>query len=296
MAQYPKYEISAQRLTGIADQARRLGKVSGKLTPGQIQETLTGVGSLSNAEETTFGYVKKTETVTEQAPEGKCWYNGVLLPEIPAVDGYSVSFIRKNISAGLYYAVFAKEQVYFLDNGLKGAVSGTSYEATWYTLPTTDGDSWTYAQTSNTWFGLDDDRVLLWSNHDIPNGSATATAIYFKGSEPLTELTETIKKHVPVERESNYSITSESLNNIAKRTQEMAGTSKLFTPDDIIYWLGRVMFIPQGRSISEFSLVPLVFESAASARLPEVVKAAANSEFSLASLAFESSAVGALSE
>ena len=43
MAQYPKYEISAQRLTGIADQARRLGKVSGKLTPGQIQETLEGV-------------------------------------------------------------------------------------------------------------------------------------------------------------------------------------------------------------------------------------------------------------
>lgn len=160
MAQYPKYEISAQRLTGIADQARRLGKVSGKLTPGQIQETLTGVGSLSNAEETTFGYVN----------------------------------------------------------------------------------------------------------------------------------------NVPVERESNYSITSESLNKIAKRTQEMAGTSKLLTPDDIIYWLGRVMFIPQGRSISEFSLVPLVFESAASARLPEVVKAAANSEFSLASLAFESSAVGALSE
>lgn len=55
MAQYPKYEISAQRLTGIADQARRLGKVSGKLTPGQIQDTLAGVGLLSNAEETTFG-------------------------------------------------------------------------------------------------------------------------------------------------------------------------------------------------------------------------------------------------
>lgn len=156
MAQYPKYEISAQRLTGIADQARRLGKVSGKLTPGQIQETLTGVGSLSNAEETTFGYAN----------------------------------------------------------------------------------------------------------------------------------------NVPVERESNYSITSESLNKIAKRTQEMAGTSKLLTPDDIIYWLGRVMFIPQGRASSEFAIN--FAPSTASCRLPVVVKGAANTMFTLPT--FESSATGTLEE
>lgn len=60
--------------------------------------------------------------------------------------------------------------------------------------------------------------------------------------------------NVPVERESNYSITSESLNNIAKRTQEMAGTTKLMTPEDIIYWLNRVNFIPQSTATSEFTL------------------------------------------
>ena len=43
MAQYEKYAITAQRMSGIADQARRLGKVSGKLTPGQIEDTLQAV-------------------------------------------------------------------------------------------------------------------------------------------------------------------------------------------------------------------------------------------------------------
>lgn len=37
------YRISGERLKGFAEQARRLGKVSGELTPGQIEEVLRGV-------------------------------------------------------------------------------------------------------------------------------------------------------------------------------------------------------------------------------------------------------------
>lgn len=37
------YKISGERLKGFADQARRLGEVTGELTPEQIEETLSGV-------------------------------------------------------------------------------------------------------------------------------------------------------------------------------------------------------------------------------------------------------------
>ena len=37
------YRISGDRMTALADQARRLGKVTGELTPAQIEETLSGV-------------------------------------------------------------------------------------------------------------------------------------------------------------------------------------------------------------------------------------------------------------
>lgn len=52
------YRISGERLTGIADQARRLGQVAGELTPAQMEETLSAVvpaAGLANAEEYAFG-------------------------------------------------------------------------------------------------------------------------------------------------------------------------------------------------------------------------------------------------
>lgn len=106
------------------------------------------------------------------------------------------------------------------------------------------------------------------------------------GSPSAAEVTFGYVNNVPVEREINYSITSESLNNIAKRTQEMAGTTKLMTPEDIIYWLDRVKFIPQSTATSEFTLE---FEAGADSRLPTVIKGTATSEFTLP---FAASAMG----
>ena len=37
------YKISDTRLKGFADQARRLGEVTGELTPEQIEDTLSGI-------------------------------------------------------------------------------------------------------------------------------------------------------------------------------------------------------------------------------------------------------------
>lgn len=297
MSEY--YKISGERLTGIAEQARRLGNVSGKLNPAQIENALSNAttgASLPIAEETTFGYVKTTETVTEKAPEGKCWYNGVLLPEIPAdvLASYPYAWIRKHTTNGEYQLIFSASGFYF--NGSSAVSDKNSVNNPKYVLPITDGTVWTVASDSEGYssWTVDDDRPCMWSNHNIPSGSATATAIYFKGSEPVTELTETTTKHVPVERESNYSITDDSLNEIAKRTQEMAGTSRLLTPEDIIYWLGRVMFVPQGW-IRSGTVIELDTDVAATAILPKVEKATFDAQCSL-NLLFNTSATGALQE
>lgn len=72
--------------------------------------------------------------------------------------------------------------------------------------------------------------------------------------------------------------------------QTMAGTKQSMTPAKMLYWLGRVKFIPQGWASSEFALD---FDSTVSGKLPVVVKGTANSTFALN---FESSATGALQE
>lgn len=85
-----------------------------------------------------------------------------------------------------------------------------------------------------------------------------------------------------------YKISSDTMTAIANRTRQMAGMSKKLTPAEIIYWLGRVKFIPQGWANSE---LVLDFATSATGKLPSVVKGTANSEFTPN---FESTAVGAL--
>ena len=85
--------------------------------------------------------------------------------------------------------------------------------------------------------------------------------------------------------EKYYKVAESDLVAIADRTRTMAGTSNGMTIDDIVYWLGRVIYIPQGRASSEFALD---FETSGIAILPNVQKASATSAFTLN---FETSAV-----
>ena len=90
--------------------------------------------------------------------------------------------------------------------------------------------------------------------------------------------------------DERYSIGHNWFARVVERLRVMVNSNRNFTPEEIVYWLGRVAFIPQGHAESAFSLD---FASGASGILPTVYKGTANSEFSLN---FESSAVGALSE
>ena len=121
----------------------------------------------------------------------KYYYNGVLLPEIPAdvLAQYPYAWIRKNTTTGYYNLILTALQPYLYTDGTSIAYgSGTSTTCVSYNIAISSAESatvWTYANTEDTWQGLDSARTVLWSNHDIPNGSATATEIYFEGSEPV---------------------------------------------------------------------------------------------------------------
>ena len=75
-----------------------------------------------------------------------------------------------------------------------------------------------------------------------------------------------------------YTINYNWFSQVVGRTQEMAGTKINMTPTQIIYWLNRVKFIPQGWAGIEFTLN---LDPAATGRLPNVVKGTANCEYTL---------------
>lgn len=61
---------------------------------------------------------------------------------------------------------------------------------------------------------------------------------------------------------------------VVERTQAMVGTKRDMTPAEIIYWLKRVKFIPQGWAITGSTLD---FKVDAVSKLPVVVKSSASS-------------------
>lgn len=87
-----------------------------------------------------------------------------------------------------------------------------------------------------------------------------------------------------------YSISAEIMNAIVAEIQKMSGRTKPLTPEEMLYWLRRVVYIPQGLAESEFSLD---FEGAAVGRLPNVQKRTAASTIAYN---FTTSATGALQE
>ena len=118
---------------------------------------------------------------TTPPPAPKYSYNGVVLPEIPAdvLAQYPYAWIRLNSDGNTYDLILSPYTWYYSNNLL---TQNSTY--VWYTS-TASTTEWTYktSYTDDGSFNLG--SGLVWSNHDIPNGSATATEIYFWGSEPV---------------------------------------------------------------------------------------------------------------
>lgn len=116
-------------------------------------------------------------------------YNGVRLPVIPEIVlmGYPYAWIRKNTTSG-YYDLLLSEIPFYYSDGVRDGSEKTGKP--WHRLEITTAETateWTNNTAANTFgsWGVDTARTVLWSNHDIPNGSANATDIYFYGSDPV---------------------------------------------------------------------------------------------------------------
>lgn len=64
-------------------------------------------------------------------------------------------------------------------------------------------------------------------------------------------------------------ISKATMTAIADRTRALANTSDKLTPEDIVYWLGRVVYLPQGHASSEIPMSLLNFETSAVGALSE---------------------------
>ena len=123
------------------------------------------------------------------------YYNGVLLPELPVdvLAQYPYAWIRDNTTSG-YYDLLMSSSPWWCSTNTSSEVTISTENYTqgiqWYRVQKSAASSaigWTFNQVWNTsgGFGAESNRPVFWSNHDIPNGSATATEIYFEGSEPV---------------------------------------------------------------------------------------------------------------
>ena len=115
----------------------------------------------------------------------KYYYNGVLLPELPAdvLASYPYAFIGFIASTGKYQILASANPMYFDTTNSNIARQNSNTEPFLYCLES--DEAWTVGTSGNYGWSIDSDRQLIWSNHDIPSGSATATEIYFNGSEPV---------------------------------------------------------------------------------------------------------------
>ena len=94
-----------------------------------------------------------------------------------------------------------------------------------------------------------------------------------------------------VDPDVNYKVGRNWLADLVEITQKMAGKKSDMTLEDMLYWLNRVQFIPQGNAESVQSIVSNV--STASGRLPDVQRGTA---ISVQSITNTSNAVGSLVE
>ena len=116
----------------------------------------------------------------------KYYYNGVLLPEIPAdiLIEYPYAWIRTNNDSGYYDLLMSATPFYYKN----GNIGPDGPMKKWYRtriLSASDATAWSFNTNDYYSYSISDTRFVLWSNHDIPNGSATSATIYFYGSEPV---------------------------------------------------------------------------------------------------------------
>lgn len=163
------------------------------------------------------------------------YYNGVLLPEIPAdvLEEYPYCWIRNDGANAKYNLVFAATPWYY--NGINHTKGNTSARIPYYSISFSgyeNAETWGTAEYSSYEFGLASNRTVMWSNHDIPNGSATSTTIYFYGSEPVPEIPPFDKKYLLRSGSTLYTITDGAITPLTE-TEITASLFRTYGVDEI---------------------------------------------------------------
>lgn len=115
----------------------------------------------------------------------KFYYNGVLLPEIPSdiVSSCPYVMILQSVNGKLYTYGSKSKPYHQVKSSVNRLELPSGRNRSLYSV---EDDSWgemdsstkaTYCDLSETW-------TIIWSNFDVPSGSATSTTVYFYGSEP----------------------------------------------------------------------------------------------------------------
>lgn len=191
------------KLTAIADGFRASRGMSQKYTLDEMAilaaEKVGGGGGSSGD-----GFLRVIEnvvnigvgvSVTAEKYYTHFLYNGVRLPRIPddVLKNYPYAWIRDNGSTS-YYDLIMSSSPWWCSTNTSSTVTISTENYTqgiqWYRVQKSSAESateWTFNQVWDTsgGFGAESNRPIMWANHDIPNGSADATDIYFAGSEPV---------------------------------------------------------------------------------------------------------------
>lgn len=115
-------------------------------------------------------------------------YNGVKLPRIPdeVLETYPYALIRNDVQYGNYDLFVSKTGFYYDTNANTGVKDKGGAKIPRYKIPISDdmdNAQWTLEETTYTKYDITSTRLILWTNHDIPNGSADAIDIYFEATE-----------------------------------------------------------------------------------------------------------------
>lgn len=193
------YIVQKESLETVADSIRAKAGISEKLEfplgwKAAVDGIQTGGGTAGGGDGSPFEVEYTVNIGVGVSVTAEKWYthmlfNGVRLPRIPddVLVAYPYAWIRKHTTVGAYQLVLAAYPWYY-NSGAVYCSGGESVTEPWYNITIETADTateWTFNKNTTGNFSVDDARPVLWSNHDIPNGSATATDIYFAGSEPV---------------------------------------------------------------------------------------------------------------
>lgn len=154
----------------------------------------------------------------------KYYYNGVLLPEIPAdvLAEYPYCWIRENTD-GTYEFVFSTSQWFINASDVVELVTLGMYSR--YTT-SADGETLNHHNTYTDQGLMSQANGLIWTNKDILDGSATSTTVFLKATSAIPENQES---------KAFYKISKHTLTSIADQARRLdGGTTTLLTPSQML--------------------------------------------------------------